>query len=78
MATLDTPNSDFPDHHSLLPGDSVDFDLTAFSPAAAADAEEPTFAPDDAALDEAGAPPVAGLFDAAPAGTELPPVPETE
>ena len=78
MATLDTPNSDFPDHSFLQPGDSVDFDLTAFSPAAAADAEEPAFAPDAAPLGEAGAPSAADLFGAAPAGAELPPVPETE
>ncbi|NKI89328.1 topoisomerase-4 subunit A [Hymenobacter sp. 1B] len=50
MASLDTPNSDAPDQDYLQPGDSVNFDLSAFSPAADADAEEPTsFAALDAA-----------------------------
>ncbi len=50
MASLDTPNSDAPDQDFLQPGDSVNFDLSAFSPAADADAEEPTsFAAQDAA-----------------------------
>ena len=55
MATLDTPDSDTPDQNFLLPGDSVDFDLSAFSPAAAADAEEPAaFSITDHAAAEAG------------------------
>ena len=41
MATPDTPASDAPDQHFLQSGDSVDFDLSAFSPAADADAQEP-------------------------------------
>ena len=41
MATTDTPASDTPDQPFLQSGDSVDFDLSAFSPAADADAQEP-------------------------------------
>jgi len=54
VATTDTPASDAPDQNFLQPGDSVDFDLSAFSPAADADAQEPTDFPDEpAAADEA-------------------------
>ena len=80
MATLDTPDSDTPDQDFLQPGDSVDFDLSAFSPAAADDAAEPSsFAEQDAAhlrLDEA-----TGLFDSAltvHVAAEIEPEPETE
>jgi topoisomerase-4 subunit A len=82
VATLDTPVSDTPDQNFLQPGDSVDFDLTAFSPAAAADAEETAgFAAQDAA--EAAMPPAEGsdLFGAAPTvhlAAEMVPEPETE
>ena len=41
MATSDTPASDASEPQYLQPGDSVDFDLSAFSPAADADAQEP-------------------------------------
>ncbi len=40
MATSDTPASDASEPKYLQPGDSVDFDLSAFSPAADADAQE--------------------------------------
>ncbi|MDB5267059.1 MAG: topoisomerase [Hymenobacter sp.] len=56
MASLDTPNSDAPDQDFLQPGDSVDFDLSAFSPAADADAQEPTEFPDAVAEDAAEEP----------------------
>ncbi|GAB3583554.1 DNA gyrase/topoisomerase IV subunit A [Hymenobacter daeguensis] len=49
MATPDIPASDAPDQNFLQPGDSVDFDLGAFSPAADADAEESTEFPTAAA-----------------------------
>jgi len=48
VATPDTPDSDFPGQDFLQSGDSVDFDLSAFSPAAAADAQEPTEFTDEA------------------------------
>jgi topoisomerase-4 subunit A len=48
VATPDIPASDASDQNFLQPGDSVDFDLGAFSPAAAADAQEPTEFPDAA------------------------------
>jgi len=53
VALFDTPASDAPDPEFLQTGDSVNFDLSAFSPAAAADAaEDPPFA--RPAGDEAG------------------------
>ncbi|MDQ2793411.1 MAG: hypothetical protein M3Y12_05315, partial [Bacteroidota bacterium] len=64
MATTDTPASDAPDQHFLQPGDSVDFDLSAFSPAADADAQEPTDFPEESA--EAGE----GAANAEPATDE--------
>ncbi len=90
MATLDTPDSESIDQNFLQPGDSLDFDLTAFSPAAAADAAEPTsFAAQDAAnaaepadgpvLNPAGE--GSGLFGETPAvhlAADLVPEPETE
>jgi topoisomerase-4 subunit A len=84
VANLDTSASDAPDQDFLQPGDSVDFDLGAFSPAAAEDAAEPT---DSAgAADEAGgeaddaAPRPAELFAHFTPEVEAPPVtgPETE
>ena len=88
MATPDSPHSDALDQNFLLPGDSVDFDLSAFSPAAAADAEEPTFADETEAATavlalaagEASPHPV-GLFDPAAAAepaAHLPLLVETE
>ncbi|GAB3308722.1 DNA gyrase/topoisomerase IV subunit A [Hymenobacter humi] len=53
MATLDTPASDTPDQNFLQSGDSVDFDLSAFSPAAAADASEPASLADQDAAEQA-------------------------
>ena len=80
MAPLDTPDSNSSDQTYLQPGDSVDFDLSAFSPAAAADAVEPGFETDEAAPDAAAAPVGAELFGAATPEVEAPPVtePETE
>ena len=81
MATLDTPPSDTPDQNFLQPGDSVDFDLSAFSPAAAADAEEPvSFAEQDTAAEAVTAPVAPDLFDTLPHETsaEIAPVEETE
>ena len=81
MATLDTPPSDTPDQNFLQPGDSVDFDLSAFSPAAAADAEEPvSFAEQDTAAEAVTAPVAPDLFDTLPhePSAEIAPVEETE
>ncbi|MBR7719143.1 DNA gyrase/topoisomerase IV subunit A [Microvirga sp. SRT04] len=86
MATLDTPASDAPDQDFLQPGDSVDFDLGAFSPAAAEDAVEPANAAEttdgEPAGDEAdeAAPLAADLFGQFTPEVEAPPVtePETE
>jgi len=84
VATLDTPASDTPDQNFLQPGDSVDFDLSAFSPAAAADAEEPaSFAEQDSAEAEVLAPAMegTGLFDALPTvhvAADIVPAPQTE
>ena len=86
MASLDTPNSDAPDQDFLQPGDSVDFDLSAFSPAADADAEEPvSFASQDAAegisADDAPAVPVdlfGGLGPEPTAAVAIPAEDETE
>ena len=71
MATTDTPASEAPDPHYLQPGDSVDFDLSAFSPAADADAQEPA----DTAAD---GPLAANLFGLVPAGPEAEPIPADE
>jgi len=65
----------------LQPGDSVDFDLSAFSPAAAADAEEPvSFAEQDTAAEAVTAPVAPDLFDTLPhePSAEIAPVEETE
>jgi len=81
VATLDTPPSDTPDQNFLQPGDSVDFDLSAFSPAAAADAEEPvSFAEQDTAAEAVTAPVAPDLFDTLPhePSAEIAPVEETE
>ena len=81
MATLDTPPSDTPDQNFLQPGDSVDFDLSAFSPAAAADAEEPvSFAEQDTAAEAVTSPVAPDLFDTLPhePSAEIAPVEETE
>lgn len=82
MATLDTPASDFPDQNILQTGDSVDFDLTAFSPAAAADtAEDASFAEQDALDEQAPVAEASDLFGALPtvhAAVDTVPEPETE
>jgi len=81
VATLDTPPSDTPDQNFLQPGDSVDFDLSAFSPAAAADAEEPvSFAEQDTAAEAVTSPVAPDLFDTLPhePSAEIAPVEETE
>ena len=74
MATTDTPASDAPDPHFLQPGDSVDFDLSAFSPAADADAHEPIGFPDQPGetneTDENAAP-ATEEADAAPSTADL-------
>lgn len=67
MASLDPNISDTPDANFLQPGDSVEFDLSAFSPAAAADAVEPTFESLDADAAEA-AEVAADLFGQLPSG----------
>ena len=72
MATTDTPASDAPDQHFLQTGDSVDFDLSAFSPAADADAQAPIDLPaepmemleGDGSADPATAPDLFGLVPA--------------
>ncbi|GAB2869941.1 DNA gyrase/topoisomerase IV subunit A [Hymenobacter ruber] len=68
MASLDTPNSDAPDQDFLQPGDSVDFDLSAFSPAADADAQDPAESLDEPAGEVAdeSAPLAADLFGNVP------------
>ena len=81
MATLDTPPSDTPDQNLLQSGDSVDFDLSAFSPAAAADAEEPASFTDQAAAVDAPEPVAGDLFgtlaaEASP--TDIAPLEEAE
>jgi topoisomerase-4 subunit A len=86
VATPDFPHSDTPDQDFLQTGDSVDFDLSAFSPAAAADAEEPTEFPAPAseetvADDEDQGAPGTDLFGHVPALVEavtLEAEPETE
>ena len=91
MATTDTPASDAPDHYFLQPGDSVDFDLSAFSPAADADAQEPTEFPDEPAepgqegSDPAATPgeaddtpPAADLFGLMPVAPVAEPIPVEE
>ncbi len=47
VAIIDITPSDSSDQDFVQPGDSVDFDLSAFSPAAAADAVEPTDFPNE-------------------------------
>ena len=76
MATTDTPASDAPDQHFLQPGDSVDFDLSAFSPAADADAHEPGEAPDtaDGPIETDGVPLAADLFGEVPVGPMAEPI----
>ncbi|GAB3726092.1 DNA gyrase/topoisomerase IV subunit A [Hymenobacter agri] len=83
MATTDTPASDAPDQHYLQPGDSVDFDLSAFSPAADADAQEPVM-PDEAddsagpAAETDDAPLSADLFGQVPVAAATEPAPADE
>ena len=84
MEPLDTPNADSVDQNFLQPGDSVDFDLSAFSPAASVDAQEaPSFADQDQAAAEAAGTPTesSDLFGGLPAvhtAVDLVPEPETE
>ncbi len=91
MATTDTPASDAPDQHFLQPGDSVDFDLSAFSPAADAATQEPTDFPtapmeassepnpDESGSDEASPPAdLFGLVAVAPVAEPIPVEEQTE